>query len=630
MSSENQKLTFEASAYLQRLLGRELISTEELAVVELVKNGYDSGARHVVITIQPETNREPGEISIRDDGEGMSLTSLRRVFMFAGYSERPSEVDSARRIPTGEKGIGRFAADKLGHEISVTTKSADKGQALRVDIDWDLFESRKKKFNDISVPYRNVGPTDLVGTTHGTILRITRLRTQWDRRKIEALRSSLEDLIDPQNPPSDFKIELQVPGSMALTGPISPRQLKPPDINVSFSIQRGGKVKRSLDAPTLKLKENTENAASSADTSLLVGLRGRLAYFLKKPNKSQTAGSVPSVRLYRDGFRVEPFGQDWLGVAEKKARRAGHAHVVPSHLFGFISISRKRQEELRHTTSRETLIDNESLQALVTFLREQLAYLEGHIRTVVTEPRWKESKVRQAADFERARFQTLGIMSVGLAHELRQPLQVIRSEAENIRERLQGLGIEDEQIQESQQSIDRNIERIDRNIQNIARISSGSAENVEQIELSEFAKEQCDLLRPRCSALGIILTAKLPAKHPARINVMTVTTVMLNLIQNAIDALETQEGNRHKEIKVVLTKVKGSHIIEVTDNGPGIDDDVRENIFRQFASKKTGGWGVGLYNCNLLVKSHGGSITFKSKSGFGTTFYAELPDSYRS
>jgi hypothetical protein len=222
--------------------------------------------------------------------------------------------------------------------------------------------------------------------------------------KIEALRNALEDLLDPQNPPSDFQIELQVPGSLALTGPITPRQLKPPDINCSFSIQRSGKVKRSLAAPTLKLEENTENASSSADTSLLVGLRGRLAYFLKKPNKSQTAGAVPSVRLYRDGFRVEPFGQDWLGVAEKKARRAGHAHVVPSHLFGFISISRKRQEELRHTTSRETLIDNESLQALVTFLREQLAYLEGHIRTVVTEPRWKESKVRQAADFERARF----------------------------------------------------------------------------------------------------------------------------------------------------------------------------------------------------------------------------------
>jgi signal transduction histidine kinase len=629
MSPENQKLTFEASAYLQRLLGRELISTEELAVVELVKNAYDSGARRVIITIQPQTDREPGEIIIRDDGEGMSLSSLRRIFMFAGYSERPDEVENARRVPTGEKGIGRFAADKLGHEISVTTKTADAQQALRLDINWDLFESRKKKFNDIRVPYRSVGSSEISGNKSGTILRITRLRTRWDRRKVDALKTSLQDLLDPQNPPTDFQIELQVPGALALTGAITPRQPKEPDINVSFSIQRGGKVRRALSAPTLKLKENTESAGSSADTSLLVGLRGRLAYFLKKPNKSQTGGSVPSVRLYRDGFRVEPFGQDWLGVAEKKARRAGHAHVVPSHLFGFISISRKRQEELRHTTSRETLIDNESLQALVTFLREQLAYLEGHIRTVVTEPRWKESKVRQAADFERARFQTLGIMSVGLAHELRQPLQAIRSEADNIRERLQGLGIKDKQIRESQESIDTNIERIDRNIQNIARISSGSTENIEEIELSKFAKEQCDLLRPRCNALGIALIAKLPAKHPARINVMTVTTVMLNLIQNAIDALETQEGNRHKEIKVLLTRMKNNHIIEVNDNGPGIDDDVRENIFRQFASKKTGGWGVGLYNCNLLVKSHGGSITFKSKSGVGTTFRAELPDSYR-
>jgi signal transduction histidine kinase/anti-sigma regulatory factor (Ser/Thr protein kinase) len=627
MSPEKQELTFEASAYLQRLLGRELISTEELAVVELVKNAYDAGARHVVITIQPRTTREPGEIIIRDDGDGMSLNALRNVFMFAGYSERPDEVETARRIPTGEKGIGRFAADKLGHEIVVTTKTANVKQALRVEVDWDLFESRKKKFHDIRVPYRNVGSPEL--GSKGTILQITRLRSEWERRKIEALRNSLEDLLDPQYPPSDFQIELQVPGSLTLTGPISPRQLGAPDMNVSFDVKRGGKIKRVLAAPKLNLEETTENTPSSANTVLLQGLRGRLAYFLKRPNKSQTGGAIPSVRLYRDGFRVEPFGQDWLGVAERKARRAGHAHVVPSHLFGYVSISRKRQEDLRHTTSRETLIDNESLQALVIFLREQLAYLEGHIRTVVTEPRWKESKVRQAAEFERARFQTLGIMSVGLAHELRQPLQAIRSEADNIRERLQQLGIKDRDIQEAQKSIDTNIERIDRNIQNIARISSGSAENIEEIELSKFAQEQCDLLRPRCNAVGIKLTAKLPTKHPARINVMTVTTVMLNFIQNAIDALETQDGNRRKEIKMVLTRVKDNHILEVTDNGPGIDDDVRENIFRQFASKKTGGWGVGLYNCNLLVKSHGGSITFESTSGVGTTFRAELPDSYR-
>jgi signal transduction histidine kinase len=220
-------------------------------------------------------------------------------------------------------------------------------------------------------------------------------------------------------------------------------------------------------------------------------------------------------------------------------------------------------------------------------------------------------------------------MSVGLAHELRQPLQAIRSEAENIRDRLQELGIKDKEIEESQQSIDTSIERIDKNIQNIARISSGSAEDVEEIELSKFVKEQCDLLRPRSNAVGIELTARLPAKQPARINVMTVTTVMLNLIQNAIDALETQDGNRRKEITVILSRAKKNHIIEVTDNGPGIDDDVQESLFRQFASKKTGGWGVGLYNCNLLVKSHGGSITFESRNGVGTTFRVELPDSYR-
>lgn len=98
-------LTFEASARLQGLLGRGLIPNEEMAIVELVKNAYDSGARRVRIVIQPEQPKEPGIIRVSDDGSGMSESDIERLFMFAGYSERPDQLRSAKRTPTGEKGI---------------------------------------------------------------------------------------------------------------------------------------------------------------------------------------------------------------------------------------------------------------------------------------------------------------------------------------------------------------------------------------------------------------------------------------------------------------------------------------------------------------------------------------------
>src|SRR5256885_7311319 len=98
-----KKVRFEASAHLQRLIGRDLIPNDEMAIVELVKNAYDSGAKHVHIYIQPETAKEPGLIRISDDGSGMSEEDVTRLFMFAGYSQRPDEVAEADRVPTGEK-----------------------------------------------------------------------------------------------------------------------------------------------------------------------------------------------------------------------------------------------------------------------------------------------------------------------------------------------------------------------------------------------------------------------------------------------------------------------------------------------------------------------------------------------
>ncbi|MFL6275343.1 MAG: sensor histidine kinase, partial [Blastocatellia bacterium] len=248
------------------------------------------------------------------------------------------------------------------------------------------------------------------------------------------------------------------------------------------------------------------------------------------------------------------------------------------------------------------------------------------IRTEVTEPRWKESKVKQQVELERSRFQTLGIMSAGLAHELRQPLQTIRTEAGNIRDHLLQLKIDDQDIREAQESIDTNIERIDRNIRHVAAIASGSIEDIEEIDLATFVRDQCDLLRPYCNQAEIELKVSTPDHQSAHVNVITISTVLLSFVRNAIDALAPLNGNAKKWIKVTLSKNQDNHVLEVTDNGPGIDDDIRSSIFRRFASKKTGGQGVGLFYCNHLVSYHGGSAHFNSRVGLGTSFRVELPE----
>lgn len=627
--AKNQ-LKFEASAYLQTLIGRELFQREDFALVELIKNAYDSGASKVVITIQPPSVKEPGRITVLDDGSGMDLNTFRQSFMFAGYSERPGQVKSATRVPTGEKGVGRFATDRLGTRLAVTTKTRAAVSALKVDIDWTKFSDRKKRFSDVSAPFSAVD-SHAFGRRSGTLLEITRIRSRWERSDIERLRSSLSRLLNPFAPPKQFIMDLQIPGAEKLSGPILPPTLDDPDIDLRFELRRDGSVLRTvkkapgLEEPAAEIVEHT------FDTSPLTGMRGRFLYYLKRPSKAKVAGLPPAVRVYRDGFRIEPFGRedaDWLGIEAQRAKRAGHAHVVPSRLFGFIETQRKKHPDLRDVTSREALLDNDASRVLVTSVRREIAKLEGLIKVEISEPRWKVGQAERAAELERARLQTLSIMSFGLAHELRQPLQAIESEAGNIKTRLQQLGISDKEISESEESIEHSVKRIDGNIKLIASISSGNLEGVTTLDLADLLRQDVAVFAARAAAQGIEVRQEIPATQPAQVNAPTIGMVLANLINNSIDALRDRDHDdqRTKRVVVALSRQGTEHVIEVSDTGPGIPKEIQQKIFKKFATKKTGGMGVGLYHCNVIVGSQGGTMTFSTRLGVGTTFTVRLPE----
>ena len=343
--ADQDRLQFEASAYLQTLIGRELIRNQEAAVVELVKNAYDSGARSVLVRITPATERHPGSIEVIDDGSGMDIPTLRKIFMVAGYSERPEEVGESNRVPTGEKGIGRFASDRLGTRLLVETKTSGKSEGVVVEIDWTAFSNRKKHFIEISAPYYRRPIPAIPKDSSGTRLTITGLREDWDRRAIQSLRGTLSELLNPFEAPAEFVIELNITGSPSLSGPVQSTPVEDADFDLRFSIKPGGVVERKLRTAG---NTTTQDKAVTFDAEPLEGLFGRFEYYIKRPSSRQVHGRTAGVVVYRDGFRVEPFGSsraDWLGIGEKRAKRAGHAHIVPSRLFGFVSISRTKDRK---------------------------------------------------------------------------------------------------------------------------------------------------------------------------------------------------------------------------------------------------------------------------------------------
>jgi len=543
-------IPFEASARLQRLIGRDLIPNAQMAIAELVKNGYDSGASVVRIFIQPDTPKEPSLITITDDGEGMSGDEIERLFMFAGYSERSDQVSTAKRIPTGEKGIGRFAADKLGKTLEVFTAKKPKS-GIHLSIDWREFEKKSaKRFSDVTATYEIEDVSNFLKGKSGTVLKIGRLRNKWNKKEVDDLITWLGDLLNPFSKPKGFSIELEIGGSKRGTIEINPT---PPKGNLSVDISViNEKVRRIVKVLENKKPVIDESTGSSAELAALNGLRARFIYFDKRPKKEDTGGGLPGVRVYRDGFRIEPFGSpksDWLGVAEHRAKRAGHAHIVPSRLFGFVEISRKKHPDLKDTTSRQALLDTDAARNLVTVLGEGLSSLADIIRERNAEPRWKENILRKQANLEEARLHTLDIVASGLVHELRQPLQSIRTEADNITERLKQLGINDPDIIDSQKSIDRGIERIEKNISFVSDISKGNPTDLVECDLVELIKKDIVFFSNRCKPLGIEISLHAPDTQLATINELALSNIILNFIRNAMDAIAASGG---KSIEISL------------------------------------------------------------------------------
>ncbi|SRR6266478_1259825 len=629
MPDKKGNFSFEVSANLQKLVGEELVTNEEMAIIELLKNAYDSGASELVITIQPETAREPGYIEIRDNGPGMSLPEFQRIFMFAGYSERDVQTSSASRIPTGEKGIGRFAADRLGSTLDFITKIADSTSALKVSFDWSKFRNKKKKFGDIPIPYEYVERPDLAKGKSGTVLEIRKLRTVWTRQKLESVRKAISALINPYGRPDGFAIQLNIPSIPELSGPVRQSPPVDPDYELRFRVSEDGKfLLRRIKTPTTKSRE-WEPVPTVAELDRLPGLSGRFLYYIKRPSKRASKDLPVGIQIYRDGFRLQPFGaplEPWLQLTEKRAKRAGHAPLVPNRLFGFVEVSRTSQPGIKDITSRQGLMETDDFHQMIRVLKEQTDFIEEQLRQQVSIPSWRESTRQRSIEIEKFKTQTLGDLSIGIAHEIRQPLQSILSEAGAIGERLEELGIQDAELKESLQVIDDGIRRIDETIDTIQNLAKGDLRAVTECDLADVILKTGRLFATHAKTNGITVKYSVPESQKATTSKNTVERVLVNLLKNAIEAIQERRGFGEGEIHIELKRDQKLHILTVTDNGGGIPKEIVAGILKTFKTKKTHGLGFGLSHCRTIIQAHMGDITFETEEGVGTKFVVTLPD----
>lgn len=145
--SASKTFSFRPRARLLLLLGDQLIRDPNIAVFELVKNAYDadSSDARVTMSLLPDSNKN--EIVIEDSGLGMDFETVTGIWLEPGTDYRvrqreAGELTPKGRMPLGEKGVGRFAAHKLGHKVTLITRKAKKQEVL-VEIDWEAdFEGK--------------------------------------------------------------------------------------------------------------------------------------------------------------------------------------------------------------------------------------------------------------------------------------------------------------------------------------------------------------------------------------------------------------------------------------------------------------------------------------------------------
>ncbi|MBU6500233.1 MAG: ATP-binding protein [Patescibacteria group bacterium] len=408
------QIQFKISSALKNLIGRELITDEFVAIFELVKNSFDAHATKAKIVFENLSDGKGSKITIIDDGKGMDYADLVSKWLFVAYSAKKEGTEdreyrdkiNKRKFFAGAKGVGRFSCDRLGNALNLITIKDEKGAKVEsLRIDWEDFEQdAKKEFVEVKVKHEvlKTNPYDL---KHGTVLEVSGLRDTWDRQKISKLRRSLGKLINPDQKNDDrgFSIDISVPDENQndkklkererINGPVKNflfENLGLRTTQISSEISSDGKLVTTVlkDRGRLiyKIVENNQFKGTLSDIHVHLFQLNRVA----KANFTKMMGLAPvgygSVFLYKNGFRVYPFGEDGddgLGIDRRKAQ-GRNRYLGTRDLIGRIEINGENKE-LKETTSRDGgLIKNQSFTDLKGFFYDcALKRLERYVVDVI-------------------------------------------------------------------------------------------------------------------------------------------------------------------------------------------------------------------------------------------------------
>lgn len=716
-------LEFKPKARIIRTIGDQLISGPEAAIIELVKNAYDADASEVRVKFVPAAGAHLSRLIVSDNGHGMQLRDIQEKWMEPATSNKKTvKISPGGRAFLGSKGIGRFAAAKLGRVMALNSSTIVNGKQEEIiipELDWSIF-SEDVYLSDISIDYL----LQQTNNKTGTEIEISQLLHEWNEEQIQALHIELRKLISPlkiQRNTDQFKIYLDLSelstenvgfdGKELFARTDSSNALNPTtdteltfevtalpllttcdyevegafDKNGLFSgkmtIHRGG-----LAPENIKLEVPLqENEASCAEVGVKLYVIDREAVAIKNTMKRAGMGEITAakarqiademcgVSIYKNGFRIRPYGEennDWLTLDTRRVQNPttciGHNQVA-----GYVTVQDEDVSGLFEKSSREGFEENlqfRRLRALIlTLFKEQV------------EPR--RYKFRKNADIGRSKgsgFKELHSLAqltrvkeylVDLPPEKRRKAEeFVEQEAEKLEGKISA--IEERQAAlEAKSSMGLivgeimheggpatqyvynaavSLNQLHSNPNPTSRILVAFKEQLPKklrllLEQAEVLKELFAALKPLAGGkrgkptlfnpVNVALDAKgLFESSDVEIKVIPdakvddilgfkqdLATALVNLISNSIYWLRHHKIKNPK-IDVEIRQEDGKLRVFVTDNGRGVPEEFSDSIFDISFSLKEDGTGLGLNIAQEAVARSGGVLKYHQAYSDGARF----------
>jgi signal transduction histidine kinase len=690
-----------ARARIISLIGDELISDESVAVVELVKNAYDADATSVSVTFE---GNDPNTLTVSDNGVGMTLETVKTGWFEPGtVLKKRGEHSPSGRLYLGAKGIGRFAAGRLGEALLMQTKKKNESEGVTVLLDWGRFDD-ESYLDEIKLDYE-IGP--ISNLKHGTVLELSNLhaRKHWIEEDFRSLHNRLSRLISPfetktgESEVANFEINLSIPGYPDLTGKVQPHELtNKPKYRLVGSLSPEGIFDGEIEFDGKKSKEINNRKLSAKDETVSCGPfdveirawdrdRPGLSPYMLQFDQSlagirRILDEYCGVSIYRDGFRVYPYGEkgtDWLSL-DTRSRQTPTFRLANNQIIAAVRISRDDNPNLIDRTNREGLVHNSDYTALTTWFIRVLALLEDErykvrpreetkpeemstlfepfdISEVVAEAdkqlgkahpvskmvRQKDTDIREGVKRLQAHYSRV-LLAAGLGqlvdiviHEIGAPLGRVSRDVEHLEKRLMGTFSSNaldklmgngayKELIGTFTKIKAWLEQIGNLREKLIPKAAGKRGRTSSFAVKDEIDDNLELFAGLIAKQKIACKVRAPNQPiVAHMSRSDLWQIIANILDNSIYWLTRHHGDgKGGNIDIQLTTLKHGFRIRFSDDGPGVAEEDVERIFDQEFSRKPNGMGLGLFIARQLIEPYG-KLTYRDDcklpgAGFEASF----------